>query len=248
MLISAFSSGRTSPARISYGEIEGRKIVKRSLLASTALLSLISSPLQAQQLPTLTTPAKGDTINMSVQTGSKSSLNFGSSTSFGVTVNMNATEGTSTAVSSKLAPSEGTLLFSIGSGAVPGTTSANINNLRANGGGETNVAGSPINVTGDNANFSSGVAELAGVQGKLDLKLDSSKTGFEARTNTLHKAVMNADGTIGQPAYGTIAGQDGPQVGTGSQSATASGSASVNTSTNVDINSSSFTSVFLQAF
>jgi hypothetical protein len=216
--------------------------VKRSLLASTALLSLISSPLQAQQLPTLTTPAKGDTINMSVQTGSKSSLNFGSSTSFGVTVNMNATEGTSTAVSSKLAPSEGTLLFSIGSGAVPGTTSANINNLRANGGGETNVAGSPINVTGDNANFSSGVAELAGVQGKLDLKLDSSKTGFEARTNTLHKAAT------GQPAYGTIAGQDGPQVGTGSQSATASGSASVNTSTNVDINSSSFTSVFLQAF
>ena len=221
--------------------------MKRSLLASSALLSLVTSPLQAQQLPTLTTPAKGDTINMSVQTGSKSSLNFGSSTSFGVSVNMNATEGTSTAVSSKLAPSEGTLLFSIGSGAVPGTTSANINNLRASGGGETSVAGSPINVSGENANFSSGVAELTGVQGKLDLKLDSSKTGFEARTNTLHKAVMNPDGTM-QPAYGAIAGQDGPQVGTGSQSATASGSASVNTNTNVDINSSSFTSVFLQAF
>ncbi len=185
---------------------------------------------------------------MSTQSGSKSSLSFGSNTSFGVSVNMNTTEGTSTGVASGLAPSEGKLLFSIGSGASPGLTSADISNLRATGGGATNIGGSPINVTGDNANFSSGVAELTGVQGNLDLKLDPTKTSFEARTNTLHKPAINPDGVIMQSAYGSIKGQDGPQSGDGSQNATASGSASVSTNTSVDIGSNSFTSFFLQAF
>lgn len=214
-----------------------------------ALLALIAIPLEvsAQELPTLTTPSKGDTINMSVQNGSKSSLNFGSGTAFGVSVNLNATSGTSTAVSSQLAPKSGSVSFSVGYGETPGTTSVNINNLRAAGGGETSVAGAPINVQGDNASFSSGVAEMKGVQAKLDFELDSNKTGFSARSNTLHQAVMNPDGTM-QPAYGAIAGHDGPQVGVGSQNATAGGSASVNTNTNVDINSNTFTSVFLQAF
>lgn len=213
------------------------------------ILALIATPLgaSAQQLPTLTTPTKGDTINMSVQNGSKSSLNFGSGTSFGVSVNLNATSGTSTAVSSQLAPKTGSVGFSVGYGETPGTTSVNINNLRAAGGGETSVAGAPINVEGDNASFSSGVAEMKGVQAKLDFTLDAEKTGFSARSNTLHKAVLNPDGTM-QPAYGVIAGQDGPQVGTGSQNANAGGSASVNTNINVDINSNTFTSVFLQAF
>ena len=187
-------------------------------------------------LPTLSAPAKGDTVNMTVSNGTKSSLNFGSSTIFGVSSNLSSTEGSSSAVSSQLAPSRGTLSFSIGIGATTGSTSANIKNLRAIGGGDTTIGGSPIKVTGDNGNFSSGDAQLTGVQGKLDLDLDPTKTSFNSRTTTLHTT------------YGSIPGQDSAQIGKGSQNSSVGGSASVNTNTNVDINTSNFQSVFMQAF
>lgn len=197
------------------------------------LMGGLASP--AQQLPTLTTPAKGDTVNMSIQNGSRSQLSFGSSTSMGTSVSLSATEGVSSAASSSLAPTSGaSLSFSIGSGQTPGTTSANIDNLRAQGSGTTNVAGAPINAS--ESTFSSGKAELTGVQSQLNIGLDSQKTGFTARTNTLHST------------YGTTPGQDGAPLKTGSQNSNASGNASINSNTNVDINSTSFTSVFMQAF
>jgi hypothetical protein len=201
------------------------------------IMASFSGTAMAQSLPTLVTPAKGDTINMSVQNGSKSSLSFGSSTSFGASVNMNTTEGTSTSATSMLAPKDGsTLTFSIGNGSQQGKTSANIDNLRAQGGGSTTVAGSPIEAR--DSTFSSGNALLEGVQSVVVVPLDADRTGFTAKTNTLHSTYST----------GKEAGQDGPQLGSGSQSANASGSAMVNSNTNVDINSSSFTSVFLQAF
>ena len=189
----------------------------------------------AQQLPTLSTPAKGNTVNMSIQNGSRSQLSFGSSTSMGTSAAITATDGTSTAATSSLAPASGaTLNFSIGTGQTPGSTSANIDNLRAQGNGATNVAGSPINST--DSTFSSGKAVLTGVQSQLNVTLDNQKTGFSARSNTLHTT------------YGSVTGQDGAQLKSGSQTSNASGSANINSNTNVDINSTSFTQVFMQAF
>jgi len=211
--------------------------MKRFLIVVSVALAASSSDMaRAQQLPTLSAPLKGDTVNMNISNGTKSSLNFGSSTVFGVSSNMNAAEGSSGSASSQLAPLKGTLNFSIGTGATQGTTSANIKNLRAIGGGDSSVGGAPIKINGENGNFSSGDAQLTGVQGKLDLELDPTKTNFNSRTNTLHTT------------YGTIPGQDSAQIGKGSQNSTATGSASVNTNTNVDINTSSFQSVFMQAF
>lgn len=190
----------------------------------------------AQQLPTLTAPAKGDTVNMSVQNGTRSQLSFGSSTTMGTTVSLTATEGVSTAATSSLAPTAGgTLSFSIGSGETKGTTSANIDNLRAQGGGATNVAGAPINSS--DSTFSSGKAELTGVESRLNLTLDNQRTGFTSRTNTLHST------------YGSsVPGQDGAPLKSGTQTSNASGAANISSNTNVDINSTSFTSVFMQAF
>lgn len=203
---------------------------------TTAALLMGGFASSAQQLPILTTPTKGDTVNMSIQNGSRSQLSFGSSTSLGTSVSLTATEGVSTAATSSLAPASGaTLSFSIGSGDIKGTTSANIDNLRAQGGGATNVAGAPINST--ESTFSSGKAELTGVQSQLNITLDNQKTGFTSRTNTLHSA------------YGTtVPGQDGAPLKSGTQTSNASGSANINSNTNVDINSTSFTSVFMQAF
>ena len=211
--------------------------------ASTAILIGTGSfDAIAQQLPTLTVPAKGDTVNMSIQNGSRSSLSFGSSTSFGSSVNMTTTEGTSTSSSSTLAPASGsTLVFSIGFGATPGRTSANVDNLRSQGSGPAVISGTTID--SKDSTISSGVAELTGVQSQIDLTLDPQRTAFTSRTNTLHES------------YGVIQGQDGAQfksssstTSSTSQTSNASGSASVNNNTNVDINSTTFTSVFLQAF
>lgn len=210
--------------------------MKNLIRVTSAFLLMGGLASSAQQLPTLTTPAKGDTVNMSIQNGSRSQLSFGSSTSIGTSVSLSSTEGVSSAATSSLAPSSGaTLTFSIGSGQTPGTTSANIDNLRAQGNGETNVAGAPINAS--DSTFSSGKAELTGVQSQLNITLDSQRTGFTARTNTLHET------------YGTTTpGQDGAPLRTGNQNSNASGAANINSNTNVDINSTSFTSVFMQAF
>ena len=207
----------------------------KSWSALLLLSSLVVTSASAQQLPELKVPNKGDTVNLSVQSGTRSSLSFGSSTSFGSSVNLSGTEGLSTSASSSLAPAAGaTLDFSIGKGSTPGAASANIDNLRTQGNGQTTVGGSPINAT--DGTFSSGKADLQGVQSQLNITLDNTKTGFQARTNTLHKT------------YGATPGQDGEQLQTANQTANASGNASVNSNINVDINSTNFTNVFLQAF
>lgn len=194
-----------------------------------------AAPVMAQQLPSVTVPVKGDTVNMTVQNGSRSSLSFGSTTSFGASASLNATDGTSTAATSTLAPaSGGELTFSLGSGTPGGSTSANIDNLRAQGSGSTTVGGATVD--SKDSSFSSGNAKLTGVQSSLNLTLDQERTGFTARTNTL------------QATYGATEGQDGAQLKTGSQIANTTSNASITSTTNVDINSTSFTSVFMQAF
>lgn len=211
-----------------------------------ALVPLCMAPVFGQELPKLSTPAKGETVNMSVQNGSRSSLSFGSSASFGTSTSLNATSGTSVSSSSSLAPAAGgTLTFTIGSGP-NGVTSANIDNLKSQGSGETSIGGSPINAK--DSNFSSGKADLTGVQSQLNVTLDSTRTGFQASSNTLHSS------------YGAVDGHDGAQIKPGgstedpainkdtSQTSNSSANASINSTTNVDINSTSFTSVFLQAF
>jgi len=216
----------------------GGSVIKRllcliALVASAPLCRAQSLP----ELPTLTLPAKGDTINMSVSGGSKSQLSFGSSTSMGVNVSLTASEGTSVGVKSMMAPAAGSeVVFSIGAGAEIGKTTAVIDNLKTEGSGSTTVGNGTIDSTGTNSKGSSGVAELTGVQAKLEYNFNPEKTGFEARANTIHDT------------YGAIPGQDGRQLGDASQTANGSGGASLNTNTNVDINSTTFTSVFMQAF
>lgn len=211
-------------------------------LASLVVTAFCQTDSKAQALPDLPIPEKGNTINMSVSSGSRASLSFGSSTSFGTSANLSSTDGTSSSASSELRPLSGRVEFSIGGGADAGRTSADISNLRATGSGDTNVAGSPITVNGNNANFSSGNANLTGVQSALSLTLDPAGTAFSARTGTIHT-------TYGVDEQGNRDGRDGTTLGTpGSQVANTGANASINNNTNVDINTTNFTTTFSQAF
>jgi len=211
--------------------------VKKSILIASIVSAGAVAAQELPALPTLTMPNKGDTINLSVSGGARSALNFGSSTSFGVNVNLTATDGTSVSTKSMLAPAAGSsVLFSIGDGVEKGTSSASIDNIRSQGSGTTNVGGAAVTSTGTNTSVSSGDAEMKGVRSTLDYKLNADKTGFEARANTLHQT------------YGAIPGQDGKSLDTGNQTATAGGMAILNSNTSVEINSSTFTNVFMQAF
>jgi hypothetical protein len=218
---------------------------KALLLSSAGLLCTFpfGQALNAQSVYTLpgatSLPAQGATYNLSSQSGNKSSLNFGSSTSFGTSASMNAAPGSRTSSSSLLAPAAGNLKFSIGG--ADGVTAANISNLKSSGGiqsSNVNINGGTVNTNESNApgDFSSGDAKLSGVQGGLDLTIDPLRTAFKAETQTIHSTTTSDLGGIGK------------QYGEGAQNSNASANAAVNSSTNVDINTSGFTSVFMQAF
>lgn len=122
----------------------------------------------AQQLPQLSVPAKGDTVTIQITEGNKSSLTFGSSTSFGASVNLNSSSGGVTSANSFLAPSAGgTLLFSVGAGETQGVTSAEIQKIQK------------IDNTESNGN-----ATLRGVQSDLRMTFDSPRTEFTATAST----------------------------------------------------------------
>lgn len=219
---------------------------KALVLSSAGLLCTFpfGQALNAQTVYTLpgaaSLPAQGATYNLSSQSGNKSSLNFGSSTSFGTSASMNAAPGTRTSSSSLLAPAAGNLKFSIGG--ADGVTSANISNLKSSGGisssGVKINEGTVSTVLPNDApgDFSSGDATLKGVQGGLELTIDPLRTEFKAETQTLHSTAASDLEGIGK------------QYGEGPQNSNASANAAVNSSTNVDINTSGFTSVFMQAF
>ena len=230
-------------------------------LVLAGALALIGSPLYAQTAgPSLPSPAtfnpgsnKG-TVNMSVQNGSRASLSFGTNTSFGTSVSTSSTTGMSAGATSILTPAPGgTIKSMIGDGSAAGKTTAQISNLRANGTGNAPFNGSTINTT--EGLFSSGDAVLDGVKASIDLGLKDTDTAFKA--SALPNSLTGQELFCSQ--FGTAsckASSDGiPQVqatatgdASSNQVSNASSSAQVSSNTNVDIQSSSFTSTFVQSF
>ncbi|MCP9808255.1 hypothetical protein KBY58_02255 [Cyanobium sp. HWJ4-Hawea] len=189
-------------------------------------MGLAISPVNSQTLPTLTTPAKGDTVNMSIQSGSKSSLSFGATTSFGVNTNINTNSGASSSAQAALAPAADTSIkFTFGG--TTGKVIANIENLKSQTSG---------------IDSSSGKTDISGITGSFNMPIDPLKSEFKTRSATLHE-------TYGA---GGVPGNDGKQLPMGSTSTVVLGSAASNANivnnSNVDINATNFTSVFLQAY
>jgi hypothetical protein len=220
---------------------------------SSIVLALALAPLaSAQTAPTLPNPstflpgAQKGTVNMSVQTGSRASLSFGTNTTF---------------TSSLLPAPGGTIKSTIGDGAVGGITTAKISNLKASGNGPAPFNGSTITTT--DGLFSSGDAVLDGVKASIDLGLKETDTFFKAATTPIssgNKLFCGQFGTscseptdpnssgLGNGGSGACDATANPTGCGSNQVSSASANAQVSSNTNVDIQSSNFTSTFVQGF
>lgn len=199
----------------------------------------------AQRLPDVTIAPKGQTINMSMQTGSKSNLSFGTSTSFGANLSTQSSPGMTTTATSSFTPLEGSITSQIGANPnAIGKTTATIQNLRAQGTGQTNVAGQPI--LANDANFASGEAILDGVGATVSINLNPAKSGFavEALPNVVGGIACNGSSSTACN-YTDI---DGKKPYSDQQFASGNSNASITSNTTVDIGSTMFTSTFAQSF
>ncbi len=208
----------------------------------TAVFAQAVTPLVAPTLaplaPLTTTDSNGNTrvvsgtINQTVSSGSKASLTFGSSTSFGASANLSGTGGTTTQVESSVrlatpvsASDNNRINTSLGGS--NSSITANISNLRANG--NTLLTDGTIGELRD-GNYSNGNASLTGVNASNQIVLSPGETKFSVMTST-----------VGDKAIGTTS-QDPVRVSSGSASAI------INSQTTVDINTNQFVSTFQQAF
>jgi len=210
----------------------------------TIVLSLSSGLAHAQKLPDVTPAPKGQTINMSLQTGSKSNLSFGTNSSFGASLSSQYSPGMTVTTTSNFNPSEASIHSEIGTGSTPGKTTATISNLRAQGNGPTTVAGAPINAL--DANFASGNAILEGLTAGVKIILDPKLSLFEV------EATPNIIGSAGCNPSSTTACKytkdDGTKPYPDQQFANGSSTGTVNTNTTVDIGTTQFSSSFSQSF
>lgn len=214
--------------------------------ATAASFILQAGLASAQKLPDVVAAPKGGTINMSLQTGSKSNLSFGTNTSFGTNLSTQSSPGmTATAISS-FTPLSASITSNIG-GTQPGSvgkTTASISNLRAQGTGQTTIGGSPILAT--DANFASGEAILDGVGSSVEIKLDPLKSGYmvEATPNIVGGAACNSASTTACQ----YTDNNGKKPYEDQQFASGNAGANISSNTTVDIGSSQFTSSFAQSF
>jgi hypothetical protein len=196
-------------------------------LAQVALPALVSG----DELQSI----KGSTVNRNASVGGSSSLEVGSSTTFGASVSVNSSPGTKGKASSLLklneigslkenrsCPTGGCLRSSIGGS--DSTLTGTITNLRATDATEFNET----DIASGSNTYASGNVSFTGIAGENNLVLDESSE-FNASTESIDANVPGAT-----PSDTKIS--------------SASSSATIDTTTTSDIKSSSFTSTFQQAF
>lgn len=211
-----------------------------SAITLTAILGGIGAkPVSAQlELPAIievTESIKGSTVNQSVQSGSKSAVSFGSSTTFGTSATINATSaayaaseavlGLTTVQQQNGCPTGGCIFSSVGGD--DGITNADISNIRS---------------TTDAQSASSGQVNLTGIRASNELAIDGGNSSFSAQVHSIHES-----NTAGQENIFS----NNPNVANSaeeSQNGSAGSNTIVNTNTNVDINATNFISSFQQAF
>lgn len=201
-------------------------------LVGLAFVSTFLNEVKAQTLSAPTIPdsfiAKtGETKTNTVQTGSRSSLTFGTSTTIGTSASMTSSGGSSITSESILKPASATMSSSLGQTGTLGQVTAEISNLRGSGSGDHNVGDSTIKST-DSA-IAEGSTKITGVETGLKLELDKVETRFESTIKT----IGSSDSNTSQKASST---------------SNASASSNVQSNATADISNTSFNTVFSQAF
>jgi len=142
-----------------------RNAMKNQIFAALALVVASSQASFGQQALPLPAPAaKGETQNLSVTSGNRSTLTFGTSTNFGVSVSTQNSAGMTVMSRSELKPSLGTISSSVGVyGETPGRTIVNIGNLRAAGdAGSINLPKGAVDSNGNPIDADGGKLDLTG--------------------------------------------------------------------------------------
>ena len=223
------------------------RALTKVLLVFSAFSALGAS---AQILPNPTPADKGTTQNLSIQNGSKSSLAFGTNTSFGASLSTQSSPGMTTVIDSTFVPSSSSITSSIGSGTVPGTTKATISNLKAQGSGAVPIPGSDATITSDQANFASGNALLEGVGATIDISLigdGGSRFSAVATPNTVGYTPTSPACSLsgGTCLFSDV---DGKKPYADQQFANGNATATITSNTTVDIQTNQFSSTFAQSF
>ena len=198
----------------------------------------------------VTAPDKGITQNLSITSGSRTSLSVGNSTSFGTSTNLNTSAGLSAISRSSLIPSLVDISSKIGDNAL-GQTTINISNLSAKGGGGSinpvsgSAQGAAIDLT-EGTQYASGNADIVGMGASVSLLIDPSKTNAAGEAqffSVVHPTnYQNAACTPSSQQSCAFAATDSLVSGN------AGASANLSTTTNIDINANSFVQTFAQSF
>lgn len=220
-------------------------LVKIIILGNLSyMLMFYSNQTKAQAVQSLQAPTMGDlpslnigdsgTLKQTVTSGSKGSLTFGSSTSFGASSSLNSTLGVKTRSLSDVRlenSNDGSTETNIISNTIGGSGSirAEISNLRANN--ETPSNG----IDSTDSNYTNGSALLEGITSTNSLELDGENTVFTSEVQTIHNESDFAQITSGNVEQNSSIGS-------------ASSSAIINHQTVVDIDTNQFISSFQQAF
>ena len=176
---------------------------------------------------------KGTTLTLSTSSGGKSSLSFGSNTSFGTSASVAATSGTKVESVSAMGFESATLTTRLG-GETDSVT-ADIGNIRASDVSSLVDGDNNTSVASGSNTYSNGNADITGIFQENALNI-SDDTLFTSKVSSVHGD--SAD-------YKEIKAEN---VSPLTQTASASSSASLSTNTNVDINTSEFSNSFQQAY
>ena len=177
---------------------------------------------------------KGTSLSRSVSSGGKSSLSFGSNTTFGTSASVNATSGTKVESISNLKFENATLTTRLGGDS--DRVTADIGNIRANDLGSHSTNSGDTTVDSLSNTYSNGSADITGIFQSNELELNGPESTFTTRASTVH-----GDSAV----FEEIKAEN--QSGE-AQTASGSSAAMLSTNTNVDINTSEFVNSFQQAY
>ena len=215
---------------------------KLPLLAIISLIGTISIQENAKaqlQLPDvvpgeIVNSIKGTSLTRSVSSGGKSSLSFGSNTTFGTSASVNATSGTKVESISNLKFDNATLTTRLGGDSERVT--ADIGNIRANDLGSHSTASGDTTVDSFSNTYSNGSADITGIFQANELELNGQESTFTTKASTVHGDSAVFDEIKAENQSGEA------------QTASGSSAAMLSTNTNVDINTSEFVNSFQQAY
>lgn len=210
-------------------------------------------------------PEKGTTNNLNLSSGSRTSLVVGNSTSFGASVNLNASVGVTAVSNASLIPTSVGIESSIGMNDAQ-KTNINISNLSSKDldkdySQSTDSTGTSGSTVESGSSSASGIAVIDGMSAAVNLNIKTPGTVYtEGGETSTHAGPGKAEYNVAvfPNRAGTMEDQSEAclesitycnyESSDNLTSGNAASSANLSTSTNIDINASDFTNIFAQSF